>query len=64
MGRNVYVHMTKLHGVKGRIKYISSHDRQEDLYAVYETCDRSFWEKLAAENQKDFRRSGTAGKCI
>lgn len=56
--------MTKLHDVKGRIRYISSSARQENLYAVYETCERPFWWKLARENQKDFRRSGTAGKCI
>ena len=64
MGRNVYVHMTKLHDVKGRIRYISSSARQENLYADYETCERPFWWKLAKENQKDFLKSGTAGKCI
>ena len=64
MGRNVYVHMTKLHNVKGRITYIISYAKQENLYAVYETCERPFWRKLAAENQKDFLKSGTSGTCI
>ena len=64
MGRNVYVHMTKLHNVKGRITYITSSAKQENLYAVYETCERPFWRKLAAENQKDFLKSGTSGTCI
>lgn len=64
MGRKVYVHMTKLHDVKGRIRYISSSARQDNLYAVYETCERTFWWKLTRENQKDFCKSGTAGKCI
>ncbi len=64
MGRNVFVRMTKLHNVKGRISYIASPARQENLYAVCETCERSFWRKLAKENQSDFLKSGTSGKCI
>lgn len=64
MGRNGYVHMTKLHNVKGRITYITSSAKQENLYAVYETCERSFWRKLAAENQADFKMNGTVGSYI
>ena len=56
--------MSKLTNLKGRINYISSHARQENLYAVYETTDRIFWTELAKCNQEEFMRSGTEGKCI
>ncbi|MFR2370495.1 MAG: MobA/MobL family protein [Anaerobutyricum sp.] len=56
--------MTKLSNVKGRITYISSHAKQENLYAVYETTERKFWRELAKCNQEEFTKSGTEGKCI
>ena len=56
--------MTKLSNVKGRITYISSHAKQENLYAVYETTERKFWRELAKCNQEEFVKSGTDGKCI
>lgn len=56
--------MSKLTNVKGRISYIASHARQENLYAVYETTNRKFWQELAKCNQKEFQKSGTEGKCI
>lgn len=56
--------MSKLHNVRGRITYISSHAKQENLYAVYETTDRPYWTELARYNQQEFLRSGTEGKCI
>lgn len=56
--------MSKLHNVRGRITYISSHARQENLYAVYETTDRHYWTELARFNQQEFLKSGTEGKCI
>lgn len=56
--------MCKLSNLKGRINYISSSKRQENLYAVYKTTDNKFWNELAKCNQKDFYKSGTAGKCI
>lgn len=56
--------MSKLTNVKGRISYISSHARQENLYAVYETTDRKIWRELAKCNQTEFVKSGTDGKCI
>ena len=56
--------MTKLSNVKGRITYISSHAKQENLYAVYETIERKFWRELAKCNQEEFAKSGTEGKCI
>ena len=62
--RNSFIQMSKLTNLKGRINYISSHARQENLYAVYETTDREFWTELAKCNQEEFQRSGTEGKCI
>ena len=56
--------MSKLHNVRGRITYISSHAKQENLYAVYETTDRHYWTELAKFNQQEFQKSGTEGKCI
>ena len=56
--------MSKLHNVRGRITYISSHAKQENLYAVYETTDRHYWTELARFNQQDFLKSGTEGNCI
>ena len=56
--------MSKLHNVRGRITYISSHAKQENLYAVYETTDRHYWTELARFNQQEFLKSGTEGKRI
>ena len=56
--------MSKLHNVRGRITYISSHAKQENLYAVYETTDRHYWTELTRCNQQEFTKSGTEGKCI
>ena len=56
--------MSKLPDVRGRITYISSHAKQENLYAVYETADRRYWTELAKCNQQEFLKSGTEGKCI
>ena len=64
MARNSFIQMSKLTNVRGRINYISSHARQENLYAVYETTDRKFWSSLAKCNQDEFKKSGTSGKCI
>ena len=62
--RNSFIQMSKLPNVKGRISYISSKARQENLYAVYETTDRKFWKELVKCNQEEFRESGTKGNCI
>ena len=56
--------MAKLPNVKGRISYILSKARQENLYAVYETTDCKFWTELARCNQEEFKKSGTEGSCI
>ena len=56
--------MSKLPNVRGRITYISSHAKQENLYAVYETTDCHYWTELAKCNQQEFEKSNTEGKCI
>ena len=56
IGRNSFIQMTKLSNVKGRITYISSHAKQENLYAVYETTERKFWRELAKCNQEEFAK--------
>lgn len=62
--RNSFIQISKLTNLKGRINYISSHARQENLYAVCETIERKFWTELAECNQEEFKKSGTEGKCI
>ena len=52
IGRNSFIQMTKLSNVKGRITYIYSHAKQENLYAVYETTELKFWRELAKCNQE------------
>lgn len=64
IARNSFIQISKLHNVRGRIDYISSHARQENLYATYQTADMEFWKNLAKENQQEFIKSGTEGKCI
>jgi len=64
IARNSFIQMSKLTNVKGRITYISSKSKQENLYAVYETIERKFWRELAKCNQEEFIKSGTEGQCI
>ena len=62
--RHSFIQMTKLSNVWGRITYISSHAKQEHLYAVYETTERSYWTELARCSQQEFKKSGVEGNCI
>ena len=64
MARHSFIQMSKLPNVRGRISYITSHARQENLYATYRTADNTFWDNLAKESQQEFKRSGADGKCI
>ena len=65
MPRNSFIQMSKLTNVSGRITYISSKAKQENLYATYTTIpEQSFWRELAKCNQESFRQSGTEGRCI
>ena len=59
-----FVMESKLHDVKGRVDYISSPKRQENLYAVFSNVENSYWDLLAEQNQRDFAKSGTEGTCI
>ena len=62
--RHSFIQMIKLSNVRGRITYISSHAKQEHLYAVYETTERSYWTELARCSQQEFKKSGVEGNCI
>lgn len=64
MARHSFIQMSKLPNVKGRISYITSSVRQENLYAAYRIADNAFWSNLARESQQEFKRSGADGKCI
>ncbi len=64
MPRHSFIQMSKLTDLKGRIDYVTNPDRQEHLYATYNTMDNQFWKLLAKENQEDFKRSVTKGTCI
>ncbi len=64
MTRHSFIQMSKLSNVKGRISYITSREKQEHLYATCSTAESEFWDRLARENQQEFKRSGTTGKCI
>lgn len=62
--RHTFIRQSKLTDVKGRIDYVTNPERQEHLYATCGAADVSFWKDLAAQNQLDYKKSGTAGKCI
>ena len=64
MARNSFIQISKLGNLKGRIDYITNPKRQENLYAVYNTTDDTFWHDLAGCNRLKFKKSGSAGKCI
>ena len=60
----VFVRATVLNDVKGRINYISSEEKQEHLYATYDTAPPGYWDELVRENREEFRKYGTQGKCV
>ena len=64
MKRVSFIRQSKLTDLRGRINYISSPERQENLYTTYSTATDEYWRDLARENREDFKCSGTAGKCI
>lgn len=64
MARHSFIQIQKLSDVAGRIDYISSHERQENLYATYQTATTVFWKSLDKESQQEFHKSGSKGKCI
>ena len=64
MQRNSFIQVTKLTNVVGRKGYIVSEEKQEYLYATYDTADDTFWHDLAEVNRAEFKKNGTNGKCI
>lgn len=62
--RHSFIQIGKITNVKGRIDYIGSKAKQENLYATFDTADKKYWTALAKESQQEYQKSGTAGKCI
>lgn len=58
-----YLSSRKLTNVKGRLKYISDEDRQENIIDYYNTTDDEFWKLLAKENQLRHKEVNARGKC-
>lgn len=58
-----YLDSRKLTNVKGRIKYITNKDKQENIIDYFNTADNEFWEMLAKENQQRHREVKAGGKC-
>lgn len=58
-----YLDSRKLTNVKGRIKYITNKDKQENIVDYFNTVDNEFWTMLAKENQERHRQVKAGGKC-
>ena len=58
-----YLDSRKLTNVKGRIKYITNKDKQENIVDYFNTADNEFWNMLAKENQQRHREVKAGGKC-
>ena len=58
-----YLDSRKLTNVKGRIKYITNEDKQENIVDYFNTADDEFWKMLAKENQERHRQVKAGGKC-
>ena len=58
-----YIDSNKLSNVKGRIKYITDKNKQENVVDYYNTTDNEFWNLLAKESRIQFKNSKTKGKC-
>jgi len=58
-----YLDSRKLTNVKGRIKYITNKDKQENIVDYFYTADNEFWKMLAKENQERHREVKAGGKC-
>lgn len=60
MSVNVFARTTKLHDVCGRVDYISSPERQENLMATATTTGNpDFWHQLANDSQVAFLKTGS-----
>lgn len=58
-----YLDSRKLTNVKGRIKYITNKEKQENIVDYFNTADDEFWKMLAKENQERHRQVKAGGKC-
>lgn len=58
-----YLSSRKLTNVKGRIKYITNKDKQENIVDYFNTADNEFWKILAKESQERHREVKAGGKC-
>ena len=58
-----YLDSRKLTNVKGRIKYITNKDKQENIVDYFNTAYNEFWKILAKENQQRHREVKAGGKC-
>lgn len=58
-----YLDSRKLTNVKGRIKYITNKEKQENIVDYFNTADNEFWKMLARENQERHRQVKAGGKC-
>lgn len=58
-----YLDSRKLTNVKGRIKYITNKDKQENIVDYFNTADNEFWKMLAKENQERHRQVKAGEKC-
>lgn len=58
-----YLDSRKLTNVKGRIKYITNKDKQENIVDYFNTADNEFWKMLARENQQRHKEVKAGGKC-
>lgn len=58
-----YLNSRKLTNVKGRIKYITNKDKQENIVDYFNTADNEFWKMLARENQQRHKEVKAGGKC-
>lgn len=58
-----YLDSRKLTNVKGRIKYITNKDKQENIVDYFNTADNEFWKMLAKENQQRHKEVKAGGKC-
>ena len=58
-----YLDSRKLTNVKGRIKYITNKEKQENIVDYFNTADNEFWKMLAKENQQRHREVKAGGKC-
>ena len=58
-----YLSSRKLTNVKGRIKYITNKDKQENIIDYFNTADNEFWKMLAKESQERHREVKAGGKC-